>query len=251
MEIKPSNTIPRKSGWKRIAIIIFLTAIAIISWARFTKIWYIPNFLNIGILCPEIEEDPYYPQGESMWKPVIYLYPKQKQNILVQLNYQGKIMADYPDYDSKLNGWEVTAYPDGKIINHLDNQEYNYLFWEGEPKQKIDWDLSKGFIVKGEDTKQFLQQKLSQIGLTPKEYNEFIVYWYPVLQHNAYNLIHFADKQYTDIAPLTISPQPDAILRVFMVYKPLEDMINIEEQKLKTFERKSFTVVEWGGTKAE
>jgi len=181
-------------------------------------------------------------------KPVIYLYPKQKQNIQVKLDYQGEIIADYPNYDEKLKGWSVTAYPDGKIINDADNQEYGYLFWEGKSKEKIDWDLSKGFIVRGKDTKIFLQKTLSKIGLTPKEYNEFIVYWFPLMQDNKYNLIHFANEQYSDTAPLTINPKPDSILRVFMVYKSLEKQREIQEQEIKPFERKGFTVVEWGGT---
>ena len=175
----------------------------------------------------------------------------QRKFQYTQLDYNGKIIADYPAYDEKLKGWNVTAYPNGKIINQSDNQEYSYLFWEGIPKNKIEWNLSKGFIVKGEETKIFLQQKLSELGLTPKEYNEFIVYWYPLMKNNKYNLIHFADKQYTDNASLTINPKPDSILRVFMVYKPLEQPIDIEEQKIKPFERKGFTVVEWGGTKTK
>jgi len=83
-------------------------------------------------------------------------------------------------------------------------------------------DLTKGFVVRGEDTAIFLQQMLSRMGLTPKEYNEFIVYWYPQMKNNKYNLIHFAGEEYTDLAKLTITPKPDSILRVFMVYKPLE-----------------------------
>ncbi|MDD3302679.1 MAG: hypothetical protein PHN31_03910 [Candidatus Gracilibacteria bacterium] len=98
---------------------------------------------------------------------------------------------------------------------------------------------------------EFLQEKLAQIGLTPKEYNEFIVYWYPKMQNNKYNLIHFAGKEYTDSAPLEITPKPDSILRVFMVYKPLKEYITIPEQKISTFERKGFSVIEWGGSELE
>ena len=32
------------------------------------------------------------------------------------------------------------------------------------------------------------------------------------------------------------------------IFKPLNKSIKIEEQKLKPFLRKGFTVVEWGGT---
>ena len=184
-------------------------------------------------------------------KPVIYLYPEQKQEIIVRLDYQGKIIAEYPEYNEDMKGWKVTAYPDGKIINHADEQEYSYLFWEGKPNEPIDWNLSKGFVVKGENTREFLQETLSQIGLTPKEYNEFIVYWYPLMKDNPYNIIHFADEQYTKTAPLTIKPKPDSMLRVFMVFKPINKKIEIEPQVFQPFERKGFTVVEWGGTEVK
>lgn len=175
-------------------------------------------------------------------KPVIYLYPTQKTDISVNLKLDGKITCTYPEINK---GWNVTAYPDGKIINKADGKEYSYLYWEGESNTK--YDMSKGFVVKGDDTAGFLQEKLSYMGLTPREYNEFIVYWLPQMQNNKYNLITFQGKAYTDSAKLEISPKPDSMLRVFMAYKPLNKSIDIEEQKLETFERKGFTVVEWGG----
>ncbi|MBR6994883.1 MAG: hypothetical protein IKH96_02565 [Ruminococcus sp.] len=68
------------------------------------------------------------------------------------------------------------------------------------------------------------------------------------MEHNAYNLITFQGKAYTDTAKLDITPVPDSMLRVFMAYRPIEDSVDIEPQQLGTFERKGFTVVEWGGT---
>ncbi len=68
------------------------------------------------------------------------------------------------------------------------------------------------------------------------------------MQNNKYNLIYFAQEDYTNIAPLTIKPKPDSILRVFMVFKNLDKKIKIEQQKLKPFERNGFSVIEWGGT---
>src|SRR5690606_15951407 len=108
----------------------------------------------------------------------------------------GTLVADYPDYDAEIGGWEVTAFPDGRLINQADQQEYNYLFWEGVPRESISYDLSKGFVVPGAETKKFLQRTLKKIGLTPREYNEFIVYWLPRMQQNPYNLIHFAGREY-------------------------------------------------------
>ena len=68
------------------------------------------------------------------------------------------------------------------------------------------------------------------------------------MEHNQYNLITFQGDLYTDAAKLSITPSPDSLLRLFMAYVPLEEHIDIEPQQLDTFERKGFTVVEWGGT---
>ena len=185
--------------------------------------------------------------GESgTKKPVIYLYPTSEQQVKVQLNYDGKLTCTYPQYN---DGWDVIAQPDGTLTNIVDNREYSYLYWEGITNTELD--MSRGFVVKGEDTEKFLQEKLEYMGLIPREYNEFIVYWLPILQENAYNFITFAGNDYEDLAQLKITPEPDSILRVMMVYKPLDKPIQVEAQELKPFTRVGFTVVEWGGTEAK
>ena len=84
----------------------------------------------------------------------------------------------YPTLQSHTAG-EVIAQPDGTLLNLGDNKEYSYLFWEGILDNNR-WDMTKGFVVAGKDTKYFLQDKLSFMGLTPKEYNDFIVFWLPI-----------------------------------------------------------------------
>ena len=175
-------------------------------------------------------------------KPVIYLYPEQKTDVRVELGYTGELTCTYPAY---AGGWDVTAYPDGTLVDKRDGREYSYLYWEGRSDQR--YDLSKGFVVKGEDTAAFLREKLAYMGLLPREYNELIVYWLPQMQENPYNLITFQQEAYTGQAPLTITPAPDSMLRVFMAYQPLEQPMEIPEQTLQPFERAGFTVVEWGG----
>ncbi|MDR3423530.1 MAG: hypothetical protein P4M13_00415 [Alphaproteobacteria bacterium] len=183
-------------------------------------------------------------------KPVIYLYPQKEQETFIRLDYHGKLTTSFPAYDDGLKGWRVLAYPDGHVVNLADNETYNYLFWEGKP-EKADYDFSTGFVVAGKDTASFLRKTLEEFGLTPKEYNEFIVYWLPKMENNAYNLIHFADKEYTKNAPLNIEPKPDSLLRVFMVYKPIDKRLDIKPQTIAPFVRKGFSVVEWGGSEVE
>ena len=159
----------------------------------------------------------------------------------MSLDYAGTLTATYPAYE---NGWTVTAEPDGTLYDE-NGDEYSYLFWEGE--NNTDYDFSKGFCVAGADTADFLREKLAEIGLTPREYNEFIVYWLPKMQDNPYNLISFQSEAYTDAAKLDIDPTPDSVLRVFMAWKPLHRAQTIEPQTFASFERNGFTVVEWGG----
>ena len=135
--------------------------------------------------------------------------------------------------------------PDGTLINAADGKEYSYLFWEGT--SNIDYDLTHGYVVKGADTAAFLQSTLSRIGLLPREYNEFIVYWLPYMEQNPFNLITFQTEAYTANAQLTIVPKPDSVLRVFMAFRALDAWMDVEAPVLPQFERTGFTVVEWGG----
>ena len=179
-------------------------------------------------------------------KPVLYLYPERESDISVKLCFDGRLSVTYPEYE---DGWNVRAYPDGRLINHSDSQEYSYLFWEGFPRN-ANWELGEGYCVPGADTASFLQQKLSELGLISKEYNEFIVYWLPLMLNNPYNLITFQWDEYERIAQLDISPEPDSILRIFMVFKPLQEPVKISPPSQRpAFVRQGFSVVEWGALK--
>ncbi len=175
-------------------------------------------------------------------KPVIYLYPEVPTEVSVELEIDGAFVCTYPAYE---DGWRVTAMPDGTLVD-AEGKEYNYLFWEAE--SNTEYSMDRGFCVKGEEVEAFLEESLEKLGLTRREANEFIVYWLPKMQNNAYNLINFATTEYTDSAKLTVNPAPDTVIRVFMVYKALDEAVEIEAQTLETPERKGFTVVEWGGS---
>lgn len=203
---------------------------------------YLVDAYYLGKYSPETY-DYYFEFLGGFAKPVIYLYPEKETEVSVSLELEGALTCTYPIYK---NGWEVIAGPDGTLINKDDGREYSYLYWEGIGESS--WNMSKGFVVKGTDTIQFLQEKLEYMGLTPKELNEFIVYWLPHMQNNKYNLITFQTDVYENSAKLNVSPEPDSILRIFMVYKALDEFTEVQEPVLSTFERNGFTVIEWGGT---
>lgn len=174
-------------------------------------------------------------------KPVVYLYPESETEVTVTLDYDGELTCAYPAYNG---GWTVTAQPSG-ILTDAGGQTYNYLYWEGV--SDAEYDFSQGFCVPGADTAAFLEDTLTRLGLDRREANEFIVYWLPRMEGSAYNLISFQSGAYTDHAVLTVTPEPDSVLRVFMAWKALKSPVEIPEQSLPAFDRSGFAVVEWGG----
>ena len=109
------------------------------------------------------------------------------------------------------------------------------------------WDFSEGWCVPGEETVTFLEWALAAQGLSPREANEFIIYWLPILQENPYNVISFQTTAYTEAALLEVTPAPDSLLRIFMAYYVSETPVELPPQMWDGFERTGFTVVEWGG----
>lgn len=179
------------------------------------------------------------------YKPIIYLYPETKTKINVKLGKPNDLTVTYPYYSSK-DGWNVIANPDGKLIDTRTGREQYALYWEGIGSYKK---MEDGFVVAGKDTVSFLEEKLKILGLTDREADEFIVYWLPKLQENKFNLIRFATlEEINENMPLDITPNPDTLIRVMMVAQPLENKINIKEQKLSPVYRSGYTAVEWGGT---
>lgn len=178
-------------------------------------------------------------------KPIIYLYPEEETNIEVKLGKKENITCSYPKYE---NGWKVVASPNGDL-KYIENGKNLYaLYYEAktEKENKVE---KEGFVVKGEDSAKFLEEKLEILGLNERESEEFIVYWLPKLEANKYNYIRFLNKEEIDEnMPLEIEPKPDTQIRILMTFKGLNKEIKVEEQQLTRVERKGYTVVEWGGS---
>ena len=179
-------------------------------------------------------------------KPVIYLYPERETKVSVMLDFDGELTSTYPAYEE---GWTVDASPDGTLTDPLTGREYYCLFWEGETD--TEYDFSSGFCAAGADTAAFLEGALAELGLTEQEANEFIIYWLPKMEGNAWNLISFQQEAYTDSAVLTIDPAPDTLIRVFMAWQGLDEPVEVQPQSLTAPERIGFTAVEWGGAEVK
>lgn len=183
-------------------------------------------------------------------KPVLYLYPEDTTDVNVKVNLSNHSFAHaYPTY--KPEGWNVTASPNGDLKDLETGRQYYTLFWETKGP-KIANNLRKGFVVSGEETEAFLEEKLENMGLNFRELNEFMIYWLPQMENNEYNAIYFAFDEYEATSQLEITPAPDNVIRIMMLWEPLDEKITLQEQVLPDApNRDGFTAVEWGGTKGE
>ncbi len=177
-------------------------------------------------------------------KPVIYLYPEKNTDVSVKVEPQGGMTVSDPTYNG---GWTVNAEPNGQLTELKSGKQYPYLFWEG--RGGIYQTPERGFVMNKENIAIELSEKLAQLGLNKKETADFMEFWLPKMQAKPYYFVTFlGTQQMNQLAPLTINPRPDTVVRILMDFTPLDKPIEVLPLSLgRTPERKGFTVIEWGG----
>lgn len=181
-----------------------------------------------------------YQRAGECGKPVIYLYPQKTTKISVQVG--ANVTKSEPRYN---NGWTVTAHPDGTLVTN--GKTYENLFWEGTGTG-IYPTVDRGFVVKQADVQATLIDHLARLGLNQKETNDFMEFWLPRMPKTPYARISWlTTREMNALAPLTLSKQPDTLIRVFVDFEGLTAPIQIQPQHLSHIPRTGFTVIEWGG----
>jgi hypothetical protein len=179
-------------------------------------------------------------------KPVIYVYPDVNTDITLNVIPTGEMRFTYPVLPTV--GWKFTAHPDGKLL--FGDQSFRYLFWESS-QAKPSVNTHNGSLIAQKNVLAFLEEKLTLIGLTSEEKADFITYWAPQMMQNSNYFIQFQfNEDCNQYAELDISPKPDRVNRVYMVFKGMDvitDNLIFIPQKITPFDRNGYTVLEWGG----
>lgn len=191
-------------------------------------------------------------------KPAIYLYSPTPLSVRVEVTKGSNPEFVYPAFEPQTSSWTVTTQPDGTLVDS-NGRKLRYLFWEGTLDSPPDFDPTEGAIVRGADTREFLDTKLQELGLSDVERNDFVVYWYPLLGRYPWVYINFITKKYDQAFPLAVKPTPDAALRIYMAYRSVEGPAPLKEQRFAPFFRAAASIptgqamhtglslVEWGG----
>ena len=177
------------------------------------------------------------------YKPIIYVYPTEDIDLTVKLGNKEALTHTYPKYK---DSWNVHVTKDSNIYDYDTKRNYYALYWEA--KDPFVPDMKEGFVVEGKDTIKLLEDKLEVLGLNEREINEFIVYWIDKIENNKYNYIYFrTTDKVNELMPLEFSKNPETLIRVLVDIVPLDEKIEVKEQKLEPVTRTGYTVVEWGG----
>lgn len=189
------------------------------------------------------QEKKLYKWMGAWCKPAINLYPTKETNVHVEVEPKGPFTLTIPEYPQ--NGWDVVAHPDGRVI--YNKTTLPYLYWEASLPDKLITEPKEGYVVKYDDLSTLFTKILPQMGLNKKETTEFSEYWLKALPKSSYYFVGVMPAGDIDkLAPLQVQPTPDSILRVTLFFKALDEKVAVTAPKLSGFERKGFTVTEWG-----
>jgi len=175
-------------------------------------------------------------------KPVIYLYPQTDTQVLVQVG--ANITVSEPLYPQ--NGWTVLAHPSGLL--DYQNNVYSNLFWEGTGHGIYANHAGEGFVVAQSKLISTVISQLKQQGLNNQEVQDFMDFWQPKLPNTPFvRLTWLSTDDMNMLAPLSVNPRPNTVIRVFLEFEGLDRFVYLKPQKLSTPTRVGFTLIEWGG----
>ncbi|CUA71001.1 hypothetical protein RSOLAG22IIIB_09288 [Rhizoctonia solani] len=191
--------------------------------------------------------------------------------------------------------WVVDAHPDGILWDHATKREITYLFWEAHPNRKTlrsppltrssspvegpspshTFDPASPVVLPGHSAvlsfnkvTGYIDDVLLALGLHAEARTSFITYWLPDLSKHAFIALRFLPQhEYEKAAPLNISPAPQVVSRVFMLFRGVEesriglwnDAVDMAQKDVsmwrdivgvdvdRVHDKSLFRVLEWGG----
>ncbi|KAF8215610.1 hypothetical protein K438DRAFT_1523318, partial [Mycena galopus ATCC 62051] len=191
-------------------------------------------------------------------KPVIYLYSPVEAEVSVALTLtrDWSFSAIYPVVPTKLppSGagerihWDVRTNLDGSLTELNTGLDVAYLYWEAHTNHAIppsppvsptvnhitttasfspltsDLVPCDSVLVAVSEITPYLDKVLLGLGLHIEARTSFITYWLPSLLKYSHVALRFVPQAaYETAASLDITPVPDVVTRVFMLFKGIPD----------------------------
>ncbi|KAI0719874.1 hypothetical protein C8T65DRAFT_635464 [Cerioporus squamosus] len=187
--------------------------------------------------------------------------------------------------------WSVSAAIDGTLIEKSSNRELSYLFWEAAsdatvpasppltpagpdmlpPLEHFDPAFPilephspTAVLLSFKDLLPYLDEALKSLTLHTSARNDFITYWLPKLSKKPYVALRFLPQAvYERAAQLDVTPVPDVVTRVFMLFRGVAaedvdewsgaservgsvDWVKVVGVAPSALDTRRFRVLEWG-----
>lgn len=132
-------------------------------------------------------------------------------------------------------------------------RKYSYLFWEASTLNGFSICSPKASCVRSDKLNDgILQDALIAQGLSTEEATEMATHWLPLMTQKEFVMVQFLPQHVLDErAKLTVSPLPDIVHRVFMLFQSMDSYMPSEVPLVRSppfvVDREKFAVVEWGG----
>lgn len=147
------------------------------------------------------------------------------------------------------------------------NRNFSYIFWEAETNVHSNnlfsefFSYNKKFFFSKNEIEDKLDLLLRRKGLNEVESQDLITYWLPNFYEKDYVAVTFFDEDtYNEFANLEVFPQPENIIRIFLLFKTLTkneyeekkkdellfDELEKEEGHRNREDLNTSLVVEWG-----
>jgi len=191
------------------------------------------------------------PRPRAVQKPVIYVFSPTDidVSVAVTLTKHMEFTAIYPvvpirtlhPVGEKIQ-WDVQTGSDGTLLERETDLELSSLFWEADLSRRKSifvasgsdtgstpgkWGLSDAdsVVLYVTDVTIYLENALASLGLHTEARTSFITFLLPsFLAHQHIALRFVPQREYSRIAPLEITPEPDVVTRVFMLFKGVRDL---------------------------
>ncbi|KAJ7138842.1 hypothetical protein C8R46DRAFT_1200928 [Mycena filopes] len=234
-------------------------------------------------------------------KPVIYLYSPAEidATVALTLTREWSFSVIYPVVPTKIPSfnagqrieWNVRTHLDGTLTETNTSLDVAYLFWEAHTNHGIpasppaspvlelenystesfspltsDLSPADSVLIAVDSITPYLDKVLLALGLHTEARTSFITYWLPSFLKHKHVVLRFVPQAaYKASAALDISPAPDVVTRVFMLFKGITDdvldgwseadavndgerwrqVVGVDVER--TADATLFRVLEWGG----
>lgn len=186
------------------------------------------------------------PSYMNVYKPNIYLYSKEPQDVEVSFEKPQLLTETIPKYQ---DSWKVRIDANSNVTDASGSQ-YGYLFYECMADLSL-FQKEEGYYIEAKDREEQFRTILTELNFNKQEIDDFVEFWDEKLEEGVDYIMYPQNTKIVDQAmPMTIQATPESTERIWFVFSK-DVSRNVKEPEGYALKRGGkdckYYVVEWGG----